>query len=353
MNENQRLKFKNMKARYEEIVEKLQDASVYSDMPSFLELKKEESTLIVAVTKFDEFCKLESALKETARMHELERDEGMKELISEEISELKLRLNNFSSDIVELLTKKDEDDLCRSIFIEIRAGAGGDEAALFASLVLRMYMRYAERRGFKFALIDESRTEMGGIKECIMNIKGAGVYKRLRYESGVHRVQRVPETESSGRIHTSTITVAVFAEADDVEFQISESDLRIDTFRSSGAGGQHVNKTESAIRITHIPTGTVVQCQDEKSQLKNKEQAMRVLKARLKEHYRREKADAVAKERRDQVGTGDRSERIRSYNFREGRVTDHRVNLTLYKLTAFLDGEMDEILDALCAPGRE
>ena len=249
-----------------------------------------------------------------------------------------------------LLPKDPNDD--KNVIIEIRAGTGGDEAALFGADLMRMYQRYAERRGYKAEIISLNDTEMGGVKEAVFSLSGKGAYSRMKYESGVHRVQRVPETESQGRIHTSAATVAVLPEAEDVEVQLNMNELVIDTYRSSGAGGQHVNKTESAIRITHIPTGIVVQCQDERSQLKNKEQALRVLKTRLYDLYRSEKAAEEASTRKNQVGSGDRSERIRTYNFPQGRVTDHRINMTLYRLMGFLDGDMDEMIDALILAER-
>jgi peptide chain release factor 1 len=250
-----------------------------------------------------------------------------------------------------LLPKDPNDD--RDVILEIRAGTGGDEASLFGADLLRMYLRYAERSGYKVEYLSSNMTDMGGVKEVVLSIGGRrGTYSRLKYESGVHRVQRVPETESQGRIHTSAATVAVLPEVDDVQVDIKESDLRIDTYRSSGAGGQHVNKTESAIRITHLPTGMVVSCQDEKSQLKNKEQAMRVLKSRLYDFYHNQQAAERAGARKSQIGSGDRSERIRTYNFPQGRVTDHRIGMTLYKLEAFLDGDMDELIDALILAER-
>ena len=239
------------------------------------------------------------------------------------------------------------------MIIEIRAGTGGDEASLFGADLLRMYLRYAERNGYHTELVDSNMTDKGGVKEVVLSFGGkSGAYSRLKYESGVHRVQRVPETESQGRIHTSAATVAVLPAVDDVQVELNDGDLRIDTYRSSGAGGQHVNKTESAIRITHLPTGMVVSCQDEKSQLKNKEQAMRVLKSRLYEFYQSQQHEAQASERKSQIGSGDRSERIRTYNFPQSRVTDHRIGLTLYKLEAFLDGDMDELIDALIVAER-
>jgi len=268
-------------------------------------------------------------------------------LLNEELHVLAAKAERLQDEMKILLLPKDPNDT-RDVILEIRAGSGGDEASLFGADLLRMYMRYAERNGYRVECLSANHTEMGGVKEIVLSIGGkSGAYSRLKYESGVHRVQRVPETESQGRIHTSAATVAVMPEVDDIQVEIKDSDLRIDTYRASGAGGQHVNKTESAIRITHIPTGIVVQCQDEKSQFKNKEQAMRVLKSRLYDFFQSQQAAAVASERRQQIGTGDRSERIRTYNFPQGRITDHRIGLTLYKLEQFLDGDMDDVIDAL------
>ena len=276
----------------------------------------------------------------------------MKELVHAELNEQEALAAKQEETLHTLLLPKDPND-DRDVILEIRAGTGGDEASLFGADLLRMYLRYAERNGYRVEYISSNMTDMGGVKEVVLSLGGRrGAYSRLKYESGVHRVQRVPETESQGRIHTSAATVAVLPEVDDVQIELRDADLRIDTYRSSGAGGQHVNKTESAIRITHLPTGIVVQCQDEKSQLKNKEQAMRVLKSRLFDHYQSQQDAALASERRNQIGSGDRSERIRTYNFPQGRVTDHRIGLTLYKLEQFLDGDMDELIDALIVAER-
>ncbi|MGN0784070.1 MAG: peptide chain release factor 1, partial [Candidatus Aphodomorpha sp.] len=279
-------------------------------------------------------------------------DGEMKELVHAELNEQEALAAKQEETLHTLLLPKDPND-DRDVILEIRAGTGGDEASLFGADLLRMYLRYAERNGYRVEYISSNMTDMGGVKEVVLSLGGRrGAYSRLKYESGVHRVQRVPETESQGRIHTSAATVAVLPEVDDVQIELRDADLRIDTYRSSGAGGQHVNKTESAIRITHLPTGIVVQCQDEKSQLKNKEQAMRVLKSRLFDHYQSQQDAALASERRSQIGSGDRSERIRTYNFPQGRVTDHRIGLTLYKLEQFLDGDMDELIDALIVAER-
>ena len=278
-------------------------------------------------------------------------DQAMRELIHEELAGLANEEHELMEKLKVMLLPKDPND-DKDVIIEIRAGTGGEEAALFGADLLRMYMRYAERHGYKAELLNENYTEKGGVKEVVLSLQGKGAYSRMKFESGVHRVQRVPETESQGRIHTSAATVAVLPEAEDVEVEINPNDLQIDTYRSGGAGGQHVNKTESAIRITHIPTGLVVQCQDERSQHKNRDKAMRVLKSRLLELYRSRAAEAEVDERKSQVGTGDRSERIRTYNFPQGRITDHRIGLTLYKLEAFIDGDMDEVIDALILAER-
>ena len=272
-------------------------------------------------------------------------------MVELELEEARESLEKISEELKILLLPKDPND-DRDVIIEVRAGTGGEEAALFGADLLRMYTRYAERHGYKAELMNENYTEKGGVKEAVLSLQGKGAYSRMKFESGVHRVQRVPEMESQGRIHTSAATVAVLPEAEDVEVDINPNDLQIDTYRSGGAGGQHVNKTESAIRITHIPTGLVVQCQDERSQHKNRDKAMRVLKSRLLELYQSKAAEAEADERKSQVGSGDRSERIRTYNFPQSRVTDHRIGLTLYKLEAFLDGDMDEVIDALILAER-
>ena len=279
-------------------------------------------------------------------MLEEESDKEMREMLSEEISMLKEQEAELEKKIQILLLPKDPND-DKNVFVEIRGGAGGDEAALFAANLFRMYTRYAENNRWSVELMSSNENDLGGFKEVVFMIKGSGAYSKLKYESGVHRVQRVPDTESSGRIHTSTATVAVLPEVDDVDIEIHEKDLRIDVYRSSGNGGQCVNTTDSAVRITHLPTGTVVACQDEKSQLKNKEKAMKVLRARLYEVAEAERLAGIAEDRKSQVGTGDRSERIRTYNYPQGRVTDHRIGLTLYKLDSFLNGDIDEVINAL------
>ncbi len=279
-------------------------------------------------------------------MLEEETDKEMKEMLSEEISSLKEQEEELENKIQILLLPKDPND-DKNVFVEIRGGAGGDEAALFAANLFRMYTRYAESQRWAVEMMSSNENDLGGFKEVVFMIKGNGAYSKLKYESGVHRVQRVPDTESSGRIHTSTATVAVLPEVDDVEIEINDKDLRIDVYRSSGNGGQCVNTTDSAVRITHIPTGTVVACQDEKSQLKNKEKAMKVLRARLFEVAEAERLAGIAEDRKSQVGTGDRSERIRTYNYPQGRVTDHRIGLTLYKLDSFMNGDIEEVINAL------
>jgi peptide chain release factor 1 len=273
-------------------------------------------------------------------------DDEFKQLLETEIVSLEISKESFETELPILLLPKDPNDN-KNVIIEIRGGVGGEEAALFAGDLFRMYSRYAESKGWKAEILDSNPTELGGFKEISFSIEGHGAYSRLKYESGTHRVQRVPATESSGRIHTSAVTVAVLPEVEDVEIDIKPADLRIDTYRASGAGGQYVNKTESAIRITHLPTGIVVQCQDEKSQLKNKEKAMRVLRARLNDAAQQSRHDQIAADRKSQVGSGDRSQRIRTYNFPQGRVTDHRIGLTLHKLDSILNGELDEIIAAL------
>jgi peptide chain release factor 1 len=302
--------------------------------------------------KYKEYKKALSERAETAEMlNESDLDQDLSEMLEEELKMLDEKISIISDEMKILLLPKDPND-DRNVIVEIRGGAGGEEAALFAAVLFRMYSMYAVKRGYKTEIINANETELGGYKEISFMLTGDGAYSRLKYESGVHRVQRVPETETQGRIHTSTVTVAVLPEADDVEVSINPVDLRIDTFRSSGAGGQHINKTESAIRITHIPTGLVVECQDERSQYKNKDKAMKVLKSRLLEAEREKQQNEVAQQRHSQVGTGDRSERIRTYNYPQGRVTDHRIGLTLYKIDDILNGNIDEIIDALITADR-
>ena len=333
--------------RLDEINALLFDPAVAADTERYSALLKEQKSITPVAEKYREY---ESAIKANREAAELldsaGADRELKELASEELNETKKQIEALTGELKILLLPKDPDDN-KNVIIEIRAGAGGEESALFASDMFRMYSMYADKRGFKTEIMNINETQLGGIKEISFMISGEDAYSRLKFESGVHRVQRVPVTESQGRIQTSTVTVAVLAEAQDVDVSISPSDLKIDTFRSSGAGGQHINKTSSAIRITHLPTGMVVECQDERSQYKNKDKAMKVLRARLLEKERSRQQEQIAGERRSQVGTGDRSERIRTYNFPQSRVTDHRIGLTLYKLEAVMNGSLDELIDAL------
>ncbi len=338
--------------RYKELNTKLYDPSVAADPEEYARIMRQLKELEPIALKYGEY---KEALKREedslAILSEGGADSELKELARIELDEAQSAKLELSEELKLLLLPKDPND-DRNVIVEIRGGAGGEEAALFCGVLFRMYSMYAEKKGFKTELLNANETELGGYKEISFMINGAGAYSRLKFESGVHRVQRVPETESQGRIHTSTVTVAVLPEAEDVEIDINPADLQIDTFRSSGAGGQHINKTESAIRITHIPTGVVVECQDERSQYKNKDKAMKVLKSRLLNAKRQEQHDAVAQERKSQVGTGDRSERIRTYNYPQGRVTDHRIGLTLYKIDDILNGALDEVIDPLIAASR-
>ena len=312
-----------------------------------MSLMKEYKNLTPVVEKYREYCKCRKAMDDAKEMlDEGGLDKDMKELAQLEFDENRESLETISEELKILLLPKDPND-SKNVIIEIRGGAGGDEASLFANSLYRMYTMYAEARRWKTEVLNANETELGGFKEISFSVEGEGAYSRLKYESGVHRVQRVPETESQGRIHTSTVTVAVLAEADEVELEIAPTDLKIDVFRASGAGGQHINKTESAVRITHLPTGVVVECQDERSQHKNKDKAMKILRSRLYEALIQEQSDKIASERKSQVGTGNRSERIRTYNFPESRVTDHRIGLTLYRLEYILNGNLDEVIDAL------
>lgn len=332
--------------KYRELESLISDPAVLADMPKWQKLSREHAQLAPVVEKYREYKKVREGLLEAKAIFDDNPDADMRRLAEDEIAELRPRLEALERELPILLLPKDPND-AKNVIVEIRGGVGGEEAALFAGDLFRMYARYAERRGWRVDVIDKNATEIGGFKEISFSVDGAGAYSFLKYESGTHRVQRVPVTESSGRIHTSAVTVAVLPEAEEVEVEIAPADLRIDTYCASGAGGQYVNRTETAIRITHLPTGIVVQCQDEKSQLKNKEKAMRVLRARILEAAREEQAATVAADRRSQVGSGDRSERIRTYNFPQGRVTDHRIGLTLHKLAAVLDGDLDELLAAL------
>ena len=332
--------------KYKELSEKVADPEIISDQPTWQKLMKENSELEPIVMKYREYRKVNETIAESKQILEEESDEDLRELAKMELSEAESQIAEIEDELKLLLVPKDPNDE-KNVIVEIRGGAGGDEAALFAGDPFRMYSRYAERKGWKTSLMSSNETGVGGYKEVSFLIKGKGAYSRLKYESGVHRVQRIPTTESGGRIHTSTATVAVLPEVDDVEVQINPEDLRFDVFRASGNGGQCVNTTDSAVRLTHIPTGEVVSCQDEKSQLKNKEKALKVLKARLYDRALADQQKEISAERKSQVGTGDRSERIRTYNFPQGRVSDHRINLTLYKLDSFIDGDIDEMIDGL------
>ena len=340
-----------MKKRFDELTGKISDPAVIADTSLWQKLVKERSSLEEAVNLYDAYLSNENSVAECREIIDDGSDKEMVSLAKEELSAALKKKEELTEQLKIALLPKDPDD-DKNVIVEIRAGAGGDEAGLFGAELVRMYERFAERCRWKVKEIDVNANDLGGIKEAVFMISGHGAYSRLKYESGVHRVQRVPETESQGRIHTSTVTVAVLPEAEDVEVEILEKDLKIDAYRAGGAGGQYVNKTESAIRITHLPTGIVVTCQDEKSQGKNKESAMKVLKTRVYDYYRSQQEKEYASSRKLLVGTGDRSERIRTYNFPQGRVTDHRIGLTLYSLDSFLDGDLFEMLDALAIANR-
>ena len=339
-------KLEDLLIRFEEVLSELGEPGVTDNQQRFQKLMKEQSELQPIVDTYKEYKDCRQTEEDSLTMLEEEKDEEMREMLKEELSDAKKRIGELERELKILLLPKDPND-SKNVIVEIRAGAGGDEAALFAAEVYRMYVKYAETRRWKTEMLSLNENGIGGFKEVTFMIQGAGAYSRLKYESGVHRVQRVPETESGGRIHTSTCTVAVLPQVDEVDFTLDPNDLRIDTFRASGAGGQHINKPSSAIRVTHLPTGMVVECQDERSQYKNKEKALKVLRARLLDQERKKASDQVAQERRSQVGTGDRSERIRTYNYPQGRLTDHRIGLTLYKLDTILNGVLDEVVDAL------
>jgi peptide chain release factor 1 len=332
--------------RYEELSHLIADPDIIARQDEWRKLVKEHAGIEEIVLKYREYREVMEEIQDIKDMIDEKPDKEFQDLLEQELKDLEGRQEGLTDQLKVLLLPKDPNDH-KSVVVEIRGGAGGDEAALFGADLFRMYSRYAERKGWKTEILSASYTDIGGVKELIFVIDGEGAYSRLKYESGVHRVQRIPTTESGGRIHTSTATVAVLPEAEDVDVEVNPNDIRVDVFRSSGHGGQSVNTTDSAVRITHLPTGLVVSCQDEKSQLKNKEKAMRVLKARLLDIAQREKDQEIAETRKSQVGTGDRSERIRTYNFPQGRVSDHRINLTLYQLEAFLDGDLDEMIDSL------
>lgn len=340
-------KLQGIEDKLEKINSSLCDPEVVSNQEEYKKLMREAKTLTPIVEKFREYKKANSDLTEAKEMlADSSLDKEFRDMASEEAAEAQKKTEELKEELKVLLLPKDPNDY-KNVIVEIRGGAGGEEAALFAGSLFRMYSMYAERKGWKTEIMNENPTELGGYKEISFMIEGEGAYSRLKFESGVHRVQRVPETESQGRVHTSTVTVAVLPEAEEVEFTLDPADLQIDVFRSSGAGGQKVNKTSSAIRVTYLPTGMVVECQDERSQYKNKDKALKVLRSRLLEEKTAKQNAEIAGERRSQIGTGDRSERIRTYNFPQGRVSDHRIGLTLYKIEAIMNGDLDEIIDAL------
>ena len=341
-------KLEDLLVRLEEILSELNEPGVANDPARFQKLMKEQSELQPIVDAYKEYKACQQTVEESLMMLDEESDEEMREMLKEELADAKSRIEELETELKILLLPKDPND-SKNVIVEIRAGAGGDEAALFAAEIYRMYVKYAESRRWKTELMSLNENGIGGFKEVTFMINGAGEYSRLKYESGVHRVQRVPETESGGRIHTSTITVAIMPEAEEIDFQLDLNDCKFDVFRASGNGGQCVNTTDSAVRLTHIPTGIVISCQDEKSQLKNRDKALRVLRSRLYDMELQKRHDEEAEARRSQVGTGDRSEKIRTYNFPQGRVTDHRIKLTLHRLDTILNGDLDEIIDSLIA----
>ena len=339
-------KLEKIEERYEELTKKIGDPEMIANNREWQKLAKEHSDLTPIIEEYNKLKKCVASLKDAEELVKTEKDPEMLELLDEEIKTCKEQRDVLDESLKILLLPKDVND-DKNVIIEIRAGAGGDEAALFAGELVRMYSMYAERHRWKVEMLSVNEMELGGVKEAVFMLQGVGAYSKLKYESGVHRVQRVPETESQGRVHTSTVTVAVLPELEEVEFEILDKDLKIDTYRSSGAGGQHVNKTESAIRITHLPTGIIVACQDERSQLKNRERAMTILKSKLYDYYQGQKEKEYADTRKSQVGTGDRSERIRTYNFPQGRMTDHRINFTAYNLLEFMNGDIEDLLTEL------
>jgi peptide chain release factor 1 len=340
-------KLRQIEERSEELARALADPALYGQTSEYARLRKEHAETVEVVERFREYRDVLKRLNDT-RVLLSDGDQELAELARAELAELTARQADLESELKRLVLPRDPND-DKNVFVEIRAGAGGDEAGLFAADLMRMYTKYAERQRWKVEVMDANPTGVGGVKEVILFVQGRGAWSRLKYERGVHRVQRVPATESSGRIHTSTVTVAVLPEAEDVDVKVDDRDVRVDVYRSSGPGGQGVNTTDSAVRLTHIPTGLVVTCQDERSQIKNRAKAMRVLKARLLERAQDEQQAAIAADRKSQVGTGERSERIRTYNFPQTRVTDHRVGLTLHRLPAVLEGDLDELIEALSA----
>ena len=341
-------KLEDLRIRLDEILNELQEPDVANDQNRFRKLMKEQNDLTPIVEAYNEYKECKQAIEDSLEMLEEESDEDMRELAKEELNDNKKRVEVLEQELKILLLPKDPNDE-KNVIVEIRAGAGGDEAALFAAEIYRMYMHYAESQRWKVELVECEEIGIGGMKNVTFMIDGKGAYSKMKYESGVHRVQRVPETESGGRIHTSTITVAVMPEAEDVDIQIDEKDIRIDVMRASGNGGQCVNTTDSAVRLTHYPTGIVIYSQTEKSQLQNKDKAFALLRAKLYDLECQKRHDAEAEARKSQIGTGDRSEKIRTYNFPQGRVTDHRIKLTLHKLDSILNGDLDEIIDSLTA----
>ncbi len=339
-------KLKAIKDKFDLLTQDISNPDIIADNKLWQQKVKEHSNLQPLMEEYDKYVKFDKDLHDANELLESETDEEMREMLKEEIKSLKDSLEKSEENLKLLLLPKDENDT-KNVILEIRGGAGGEESALFAHSLLRMYQMYCDNHKFKMEILNIEETELGGVKEVQALIKGKNAYARFKYESGVHRVQRVPETESQGRVHTSTVTVAILPEMEDAEVQIDEKDIRIDIFRSSGAGGQKVNKTDSAIRITHFPTGIVVSCQDERSQTQNKEKAFAMLRAKVYDYYQQQKEAEYKQNRKSQVGTGDRSERIRTYNFPQGRVTDHRIGLSLYNIDSFMDGNIDEMIDAL------
>lgn len=352
MKEKFLIKLEDIYKRYCEFSERLSDPAVISDTALWTKIAKDQSEIAEPSQKYEEYASTLKQLTDSQEAAKTEADAEMRALFAEEAEACAARLEELKEELKILLLPKDKND-DRDCIIEIRGGAGGEEAALFAYELYRMYLNFCEHHRLKYELVDINETELGGIKEVVFNVRGKNAYKQLKFESGVHRVQRVPETESQGRVHTSTVTVAVLPEAEDVEVEIKDEDIRVDVYRSSGAGGQKVNKTETAIRITHFPTGIVVTCQDERSQLKNKDKAFKVLRSRLYDYYASQNQNAYDEHRKSLVGRGDRSERIRTYNFPQGRVTDHRIGFSLYSLDTFIMGDIEEMLEALAVAERE